>query len=50
MSGTGTASQTPSTRATRRRVLSIALWALQAVLALVFAMTGFAKVSGSWRW
>jgi putative oxidoreductase len=47
MSGTGTASQTPSTRATRRRVPTIALWALQAVLALVFAMAGFAKVSGS---
>jgi len=47
MSGTGTASQTPSTRAIRRRVPTIALWALQAVLAFVFAMAGFAKVSGS---
>jgi putative oxidoreductase len=43
----GTASQTPSTTATRKRVLSIALWALQALLALTFAMAGFAKVSGS---
>jgi putative oxidoreductase len=47
MRGTGTASQTPSTTATRRRALSIALWALQALLALAFAMAGFAKVSGS---
>ena len=46
MSGTGTAGQTPSTRAPRRRPLSIALWALQALLALVFAMAGFAKVGG----
>jgi putative oxidoreductase len=43
----GTASQTPSTTATRRRALSIALWALQALLALVFAMARLAKVSGS---
>jgi putative oxidoreductase len=47
MSGGGTASQIPSTTATRRRVLSIALWALHALLALTFAMAGFAKVSGS---
>jgi putative oxidoreductase len=47
MSGTGTASQIPSTRATRRRALTIALWALQALLALMFTMAGFAKVSGS---
>jgi putative oxidoreductase len=47
MSGPGTASQTPSTRATRRRALTIALWALQTLLALAFAMAGFAKVSGS---
>jgi putative oxidoreductase len=47
MSGSGTASQTPSTTATRRRALSIVLWALQALLALMFAMAGFAKVSGS---
>jgi uncharacterized membrane protein len=30
----------------RGRALGIALWALQAVLALVFAMAGFAKVGG----
>ena len=46
MSGTGTAGQTPSTRAPRRRPLSIALWALQALLALMFAMAGLAKVFG----
>jgi uncharacterized membrane protein len=46
MSGSGTASQTLSTTATRRRTLSIALWALQALLALMFAMAGFAKVLG----
>ena len=46
MGGTGTASQTLSTRTTRRRVLTIALWALQVVLALLFAMAGFAKVFG----
>ncbi len=46
MGGTGTAGQTPSTTATRRRALNIALWALQAVLALVFAMAGLAKVGG----
>ena len=46
MSGTGTAGQTPSTTATRRRALNIALWTLQAVLALVFAMASLAKVGG----
>jgi uncharacterized membrane protein len=46
MSDTGTAVQTPSARATRRRVLTIALWALQALLALMFAMAGLAKVFG----
>jgi putative oxidoreductase len=46
MSGAGTAGQTPSTTATRRRVLSIALWVLQALLALQFAMAGLAKVGG----
>jgi putative oxidoreductase len=43
---TGTAGQTPSTRATRRRVPTIALWALQALLAIIFAMAGLAKVFG----
>lgn len=46
MSGTGTAGQTPSTTPTRRRLVSIARWALQALLALVFAMAGLAKVFG----
>jgi putative oxidoreductase len=46
MSDTGTAGQTPATRATRRRVLSIALWALQALLTIMFAMAGLAKVFG----
>jgi putative oxidoreductase len=46
MSGTGTAGQTLSTRATRRRIPTIALWALQALLAIMFAMAGFAKVFG----
>jgi putative oxidoreductase len=46
MSGTGTASQAPSTTATRRRALGIALWVLQALLALEFAMAGLAKVGG----
>jgi putative oxidoreductase len=40
----GTASPAPTT--TRRRVLSIALWALQALLALEFVMAGSAKVFG----
>ena len=47
MNGTGTAGQTPSTTATRRRTLGIALWVLQALLALQFAMAGWAKVFGS---
>jgi putative oxidoreductase len=47
VSGTGTAGQTPSTTATRRRTLGIALWVLQALLALQFAMAGLAKVFGS---
>ena len=46
MSDTGTAGQTPATRATRRRVPTIALWALQALLAIMFAMAGLAKVFG----
>ena len=45
MSGNGTASQaSPAT--TRRRVLSIALWVLQVLLALEFAMAGSGKVFG----
>jgi putative oxidoreductase len=46
MSGTGTAGQTPSTTATRRRAVGIAMWVLQALLALQFAMAGLAKVFG----
>jgi DoxX-like protein len=46
MSGTGTAGQTPSTTATRRRAVGIAVWVLQALLALQFAMAGLAKVFG----
>jgi putative oxidoreductase len=46
MSDTGTAGQTPATRAIRRRVPTIALWALQALLAIMFAMAGLAKVFG----
>src|SRR5215216_4536989 len=46
MSDTGTAVQTPSARASRRRVLTIALWALQALLAIMSAMAGLAKVFG----
>jgi putative oxidoreductase len=46
MSDTGTADQTPSARATRSRVLTIALWALQALLVIMFAMAGLAKVFG----
>jgi uncharacterized membrane protein YphA (DoxX/SURF4 family) len=42
----GTAGQIPSKRVTRRRVPTIALWALQALLAIMFAMAGFAKVGG----
>jgi putative oxidoreductase len=46
MRDTGTAGRTLSTRATRRRVPTIALWALQALLAIMFAMAGLAKVFG----
>jgi putative oxidoreductase len=42
----GTAGRTPSKRVTRRRVPTIALWALQALLAIMFAMAGLAKVFG----
>jgi putative oxidoreductase len=47
MNDTGAAGQTPSmTATTRKRLLSIALWTLQVMLALTFAMAGFAKVGG----
>ncbi len=46
MSGTGTAGQTPSATATRRRAVGIAMWVLQALLALQFALAGLAKVFG----
>src|SRR5829696_10249362 len=47
MNDTGAAGQTPSTTATtRKRLLSIALWTLQVLLAIMFAMAGFAKVGG----
>jgi putative oxidoreductase len=46
MRDTGTAGQAPSTRSIRRRVPTIALWALQALLAIMFAMAGLAKVFG----
>ena len=42
----GIADQSPSTTATRRRALSIAVWVLQALLALEFVMAGLAKVFG----
>jgi putative oxidoreductase len=46
MRDTGTVGRTPSTRATRRLVPTIALWALQALLAIMFAMAGLAKLFG----
>lgn len=47
MSDTGTARDTQAAPATSRgRALSIALWTLQAVLAILFAMAGLAKVIG----
>src|SRR5919112_340512 len=48
MSDTGITSGTPAARATRRRhaVNIFALWVLQALLAIMFAMAGFAKVGG----
>ena len=47
MSDTGNKSGTPAVPATgRRRAVNIALWALQAFLALMFAMAGLAKVFG----
>jgi len=48
MSDTGITSGTPAARATSRRhaVNIFALWVLQALLAIMFAMAGFAKVGG----
>src|SRR5919107_2624650 len=47
MSDTSIKSGTPDARATsRRRSVNFALWAIQALLALMFAMSGFAKVGG----
>ena len=47
MSETGITNGTPAAPATNRgRAVNIALWALQAFLALVFAMAGLAKVFG----
>jgi len=47
MSDTSITSETRAAPATsRRRAVNFALWALQAVLALMFAMAGFAKVGG----
>jgi uncharacterized membrane protein YphA (DoxX/SURF4 family) len=47
MSETGITNGTPAAPATSRgRAVNIALWALQAFLALVLAMAGLAKVGG----
>jgi putative oxidoreductase len=47
MSDTGITSETRAALVrSRRRAMNFALWALQAVLALMFAMAGFAKVGG----
>src|SRR5918994_6092813 len=48
MSDTGITGGTPDARATSRRhaVNIFALWVLQALLAIMFAMAGFAKVGG----
>jgi putative oxidoreductase len=48
MSDTGITSGTPAARATSRQhtVSIFALWVLQVVLAIMFAMAGFAKVGG----
>ena len=47
MSDTGVTSETRTPPArSRRRAVNFALWALQAVLALMFAVAGFAKVGG----
>ena|SRR3712207_5576277 len=47
MSDTGITSGTRAASArSRRRAVNLVLWALQALLALMFAMSGFAKVGG----
>lgn len=47
MSGTGTPRETQAaSSANRGRALSITLWTLQILLAVMFAMAGFAKVFG----
>jgi uncharacterized membrane protein YphA (DoxX/SURF4 family) len=46
MSDTRATSETPGAPTTRGRVLGIVLWALQALLALTFAMAGLAKMGG----
>ena len=46
MSDTRATSETPGAPTTRGRVLGIALWALEALLALTFAMAGLAKMGG----
>ena len=49
MRDAGTVGQTSSTRTTRSRVPTMALWALQTLLAIMFAMAGLAKVFGDTR-
>jgi uncharacterized membrane protein len=46
MNDTRATREAAASAASRRRVLNIALWALQALLALQFAMGGLAKVFG----
>lgn len=46
MSDTGTTRGRRAVQAGTGRVLKVALWALQVLLAVVFAMAGFAKVFG----
>jgi putative oxidoreductase len=47
MSDTGiTRGRRAAPATSRRRAVNIALWALQAVLALMFSMAGFAKLGG----
>ena len=52
MSDTGITSGTPAARATSRRhaVNIFALWVLQALLAIMFAMAGFARWVAMRRW
>ena len=46
MTNTGTTRGTRAATSGRGRAVTVALWALQALLALVFAMAGLAKVFG----